>query len=202
MPLFTLLITYVHVYIIIFPTDTVSTMTTDIYSNAVAFSPLGSVSYILTTTQLLMKPVGGGPSSVSVLAGQSVSGFADGQGAAAKFNNPRGLVVHPLTGVAYITDHDNNRIRTCTAQGLVSTLAGSATSSNVDGVASIATFNGPVGIVMDPSSVFLYVTCDGSMTLRRVNVTSGFTTTLVSSGLGTPSYVDQGVRLLIWRNCS
>ena len=82
-----------------------------------------------------------------------------------------------------MTDYDNNRIRTCTSLGLVSTLAGTGSSGNVDGAASTATFAGPWGIVMDSFYQFLYVTCYVSHTLRQVGVTTGFTITLAGSGV-------------------
>ena len=75
--------------------------------------------------------------STTVLAGQSISGFADGQGTAAMFNVALGLVIHPVTGMIYITDMCNNRIRTCTPSGYVTTLTGTGAPNmnvgNVDG---------------------------------------------------------------------
>ena len=149
---------------------------------ALAFTPSGTLTYVLTNSQLLTIPVGGG--ATSVLAGQATVGYAIGQGTAAAFNLPSGLVVHPETGVAYISDTYNYRIRTCTPLGLVSTLAGSgsAVSTSTNGPALSATFARPFGIVMDSTNTYLYVVCSNGNTLRRVEVLSGYTTTVAGSG--------------------
>ena len=60
----------------------------------------------------------------TVLAGSGSTGFADGQGTAAMFNYASGLAIHPVTGVIYIADSVNNRIRTCTPSGDVTTFTG------------------------------------------------------------------------------
>ena len=146
---------------------------------AIAFTPSGSQAYVVTVYQLLTMSVVDG--TTSVLAGQLQTGIADGQGAAALFFGPRGLIVHPVTGVIYITDTYNNRIRTCTSFGLVSTLSGTGATSNVDGSTSVATFYYPWGIVFDPTSMYLYVTCAFGHMLRQVTVLTGFTTTLATS---------------------
>ena len=127
-----------------------------------------------------------GDRTTTVLAGRGISGFADGQGTLAVFNGPYGLVIHPITGVIYIAEFGNHRIRACTKLGNVSTLAGSATSGNDDGDAYTATFRYPEGIVMDSTSVNLYVTCNWIGYLRKVLVLSGYTTTLAS--LSNPQY--------------
>ena len=147
-----------------------------IYPNApraIAFTPSGLLVYVLTDTKLLTMSVGGG--ATSVLAG-SVYGFLNEQGTAAMFHVPSGLAVHAVTGVVFITDAVNNRVRTCTELGLVGTLTGTGTSGNLDGEASTATFAYPFGIVIDSNSVYLYVTSGDK--LRQVAVSTGFTTTL------------------------
>ena len=75
--------------------------------------------------------------STTVLAWQTSGGFVDGQDTVAMFYYARGLVIHPVTGVIYITDAGNNRIRTCTPSGNVTTLtrtgALNTNVGNVDG---------------------------------------------------------------------
>lgn len=150
---------------------------------AIAFTPSGSLAYISTDAHILTMPVGGG--WYSVLAGSGVLGFADGQGILAKFYGANAFVVHPVTGVIYITDQTNNRVRACTPQGLVSTVVGTGTGGSMDGAALTATFNKPVGIVMDPTSVYLYVACAWGCNVRQVVLSSGYTTTLAGSGAPT-----------------
>ena len=155
-------------------------MTTGVWfqsSAVIAFTPSGSQLYMFEWNQLLTMPGGGG--ALSVLAGNGgYGGFADGQGTAAMFEKPQGLVIHPVTGVIYITS--NNRVRICTPLGLVSTLVGTGSYGNTDGDYTSATFDQTWGIVMDPTNVYLYVT--SGYTLRQIEVATRYTITIVGSG--------------------
>ena len=179
----------------IFCADTVTTLTSGISSpTAIGFTPSGSLTYVLTSYQILTMPIIG--SSTTILAG-SASGFADGPGNVATFNGATDLVVHPGTGVMYITDQYNNRIRTCTPSGRVNTLTGSAIVGNVDGPSNVASFNQPFGIVMDPSNTNLYVTCYGANTLRQVVISTAVTTTTIVAGtFRFPTYGDYYTRTI------
>ena len=81
-----------------------------------------------------------------VLAGQrDKPGATDGQGSAARFNNPRGLAFGP--GALYVADTGNEIIRRVTTNGLTSTLAGSpGIAGMTDGLERVARFNRPEGI--------------------------------------------------------
>jgi sugar lactone lactonase YvrE len=81
----------------------------------------------------------------SDFAGTWDSGYINGQGVAAKFNNPTGLAIDP-SGNIYVADTGNSRIRKITPSGVVSTLA---VNSNI-------TFNDIVGIAYVAGN--LYVT--------------------------------------------
>ena len=120
---------------------------------------------------------------MTVLAGSGVAGFADGQGVLAKFNYIQGIVIHRQSGSLYIADSSNHRIRVCTAQGFVTTLAGSGTAGNSNGAALTSKFNTPTGIVMDNALNYLYVTCRYGNTLRQVLVSTGFVSTFAGNGL-------------------
>jgi len=80
---------------------------------------------------------------VTTLAGSS-AGFADGNGTAAKFYHPEGIVVDN-TGNIYIADASNNAIRKITPTGVVTTLAGGNgyCQGGFDGTGTNATFCGP-----------------------------------------------------------
>jgi len=93
------------------------------------------------------------PGAVVTSVGSGTGAFADGAGTAASFNYPVGVVVSPQTGVVYVGDGYNYRIRAITPAGVVSTVAGSSAgvSGVVDGVGSNAQLSNPfcVGLTLD-----------------------------------------------------
>ena len=88
--------------------------------------------------------------NVSTLAGSGLNGNEDGQGTAASFLSPAGVVVDGK-GNVYVADSYNNRIRQITVSGNVTTLAGSGNSGSADGQGTVASFNSPTGVAVDGS---------------------------------------------------
>jgi sugar lactone lactonase YvrE len=88
---------------------------------------------------------------VSTFTG-SAEGYADGSGLNAQFNTPSGIAIDSSSNL-YVADTGNNRIRKISPAGVVTTLAGSGETGHADGAASSATFNGPIGITVDPRGV-------------------------------------------------
>jgi sugar lactone lactonase YvrE/murein DD-endopeptidase MepM/ murein hydrolase activator NlpD len=84
---------------------------------------------------------------VSTLAGGE-RGFADGIGAAARFNAPSGLAIDS-GGAIYVADTGNNAIRRIAPDSTVTTIAGGGSSGYRDGPGAQAQFNGPVGVAAD-----------------------------------------------------
>lgn len=84
--------------------------------------------------------------TTTVLAGTGASGDADGDGAAAAFEQPGGLAVSGAT--AYLADTTNHRVRavSLTAPYAVSTFAGSSTSGLANGSRTEARFDAPGGL--------------------------------------------------------
>ena len=75
-------------------------------------------------------------------------GFADGQGAAARFDTPSALAID-ASGVLLVADTGNHAIRRLTTDGVVTTLAGDGVAGDSDGTQ--ARFNGPVGVAIETS---------------------------------------------------
>ena len=101
------------------------------------------------------------------LAGTRNAGFRDGTGTTARFNGPGGLAVDSA-GSVYVADSFNNAIRKITADGVVTTVAGSATVvENIDGPLDVARFNGPADVAFDATGV-LYVADAYNCTIRRI----------------------------------
>lgn len=102
-------------------------------------------------------------------------GSADGTGTEARFSDPYGIT-YVAPDKLYVADRWNHTIRTMTVARpnipttTVSTLAGTAgQSGNVDGIGAAARFNGPTGIAVSGTS--LYVVDAGNSVVRRGHVT-------------------------------
>ena len=124
--------------------------------------------------------------SFTTLAGLSGNwSNTDGQGSAARFYTPHGLVLDGA-GNLYVADTYNETIRKVTPAGLVSTLAGGAGIRNlVDGPAASARFWDPTGVAVDQTGN-LYIS--DRYTIRVLNP-SGVVTTLAGQ-FGTVRSVD------------
>jgi len=74
----------------------------------VALDPSGNLYFTESGSHLVRRLAKNG--TVSTVAGAGNKGFADGQGAFARFSSPQHLVVGP-DGRVYVSDHANWRIR-------------------------------------------------------------------------------------------
>lgn len=100
---------------------------------------------------------------VSTLAG-STTGYADGIGTTAQFNNPTGIIVDN-DGNLYVTDSNINKIRKITPAGFVSTVAGS-TSGYADGTGGAAQFIYPHAIAKYYGG--FYIVDSGNYKIRQI----------------------------------
>lgn len=82
-------------------------------------------------------------------AGNGVWGIIDGQGTAARMDQPQQMAVDP-EGNLYVTNAFGHMVRKITPAGYVSTYSGIGWQAGyVDGLAAEAKFNGPYGITID-----------------------------------------------------
>ncbi len=117
--------------------------------------------------------------TVTTFAGQSVSGYQDGIGAAARFSAPAGVATDGTN--IYVADRYNHTIRkVAIATGEVTTLAGAARSrGSADGTGGAARFYEPYGITTDGTN--LYVADTYNNTIRKVATATGEVTTLAGT---------------------
>ncbi len=116
------------------------------------------------------------PASVSTLAGAGgMAGFADGVGAAARFNIPFGLALMP-DGSLLVGDTGNHALRLVTPSGEVSTVVGSPErEGSSDGSLTTAQLKSPAGIWVESSVAVLFADF-GNHTIRRFELGKGVTT--------------------------
>lgn len=118
--------------------------------------------------------------------------FADGLGTNARFSGPAGVVAssrpgNPDVPVIYVADLFNNRIRTVTLDGLVTTLAGfwegdGNQGAFADGVGTAARFFHPWGLANDPYRAYGLLVCDTANNRIRAVDEMGVVTTFAGSG--------------------
>ena len=115
-------------------------------------------------------------STVSTLAGSGAVGSADGSGLSATFSSPFGLTVDS-SGIVYVADTGNSKIRKIDTNSNVTTFAGS-TSGSTDGLTSNAKFNQPYHVAI--YSGILYIADTLSHTIRSIQY---FSNTVIGSSV-------------------
>ncbi len=125
---------------------------------------------------------------VTTLAGQAgMSGYANGFGSNARFNNPF-AVATDNAGNVYVADSANDIIRKITPSGVASTLAGlPGYTGSTDGNGNDARFRNPQGLAVDDKGN-IYAADTGNNTVRKITPT-GVVTTLAGLA-GTPGSTD------------
>jgi len=132
---------------------------------------------------------------VSTIAGSpGVAAYADGVGAAARFNNPEALAVDG-SGVIYVADTMNFLIRKITVSngvGTVSTLAGIANNFGVGTGPALTTGIGQInGIAVDPAGDTIYFTEWDNSTVVQLTFSNGVGTISLVAGFNNfPGYMD------------
>lgn len=133
-------------------------------------------AYIVDANHTISKISAGG--EFSVLAGKAGEmGSRDGQGALARFNEPRSVAVDTQGNIYVVDGKSSSTIRKISPTGLVTTLAGTAgvLGSN-DGVGAEASFTHPSDITLDGEGN-AYVTDTRNFTLRKISP-NGLVTTI------------------------
>lgn len=124
----------------------------------------------------LLNPVTG---VIEPLAGAADQpGFADAQGANARFDRPYGLAL-AADGALLVADQNNHRIRRVTLGGEVSTFAGTGTPGNQDDLVTGAGFRSPQDVAVAWNRV--YVSDQGNHVIRRIE--GNVVTTVAGNGL-------------------
>ncbi len=152
-----------------------------IYSGNVSLSSASATTKYLPVSGNVFGPaLQFDPIVVTTLAGSS-GGFADGAGAAAMFNAPRGVSAD-ASGNILVADQGNNRIRKITPAGAVTTIAGNGTPGLVNGTGATVQFNQPTGVTVDGSNN-AYVSDNGNNLIRKIT-SAGVVSSFAGSSKG------------------
>ncbi len=119
---------------------------------------------------------------VTTLAGTAgAAGSTDGTNSAARFRTPSAVAVDGA-GNLYVADYGNHTIRKVTADGTVTTLAGTAgVPGSADGTGAAARFSSPGGVAAD-SAGNVYVADTANCTIRMITPLGVVTTLAGTAG--------------------
>src|SRR5262249_32674212 len=127
------------------------------YLRGIAFLPsptaAGGAGDLIVSDEHTIKRISLQTKQVTTIAGQSNTGFVDGECSKALFNNPFGVAIDFDENIL-VADWGNQCIRKITlATSTVTTLAGSGgVQGNTDGTLLTAKFTHPFGIAVAPGS--------------------------------------------------
>jgi sugar lactone lactonase YvrE len=142
-------------------------------------------AYVTDSGSHRILKVPSGFSTFTVLAGQGTAGFANGNGPAAKFNLPQGIVLSPRVrgeGVI-VADYGNHVIRFVSLNGAVSVLAGVPNSAgHSNGPAATAKFRYPAGLAVYATGN-IYVADSQNNAIRKID-TNNIVTTIADAADG------------------
>ena len=152
-----------------------------------ALSPNGATLFVADAGNCAIRVVAALTGFVGTAAGSGACGFRNGPAAVATFSAPQAVSVALGPGglggngaTVFIADAGNNALRMLRL-GVVSTLAGSPAAGYVDATGLWARFSAPRGVLVDAAGATVYV-ADGSLTIRKVDVRTGLTSTLCGGG--------------------
>jgi len=124
---------------------------------------------------------------VTTFAGSRTSGFSDGTGTDARFNNPFGIAIDPV-GNLFVGDMQNHRIRKITPSGIVTTFAGSGSNTSTDGNGTAAGLAYPYPTAIDDSGNLIVSDEQQHNSIIRKIDSSGNVTTLGDTHTYHPFY--------------
>lgn len=123
--------------------------------------------------------------TISTYAGTGTSGYTGDNGQATVAEISTHYIAIDTSGNIFIADNTNNFVRKVNTSGIISTVAGNGTGGyNGDGIAATsAELNSPSALAVDKAGN-IYIADGMNARIRKVNVSTGFITTIVGNGTG------------------
>ena len=154
------------------------------------FSPsslaaIGTDLYVADTGNQILRKIDAS-AFVTTFAGSALAaGHADGTGASARFNGPKGIGTNGT--YLFVSDTQNHAVRKVTAAGVATTAAGNPPQAGtIDGSGTSARFRAPAGAAVIGDNVFVADT--GNHTIRKI--TSAGTVTTPAGNPGVSGFAD------------
>lgn len=169
--------------------DGIGTLATFNEPTDIALDSSGTLGYIVEQIGCKIRRINLATRAVSTLAGSGVCGFFDSpNGLLAQFNKPTNAAWHP-GGFLYIGEMLSHRVRRLDiASSAVVTFAGNGIAGGGDGIGTVATFNQPRGVTLDPTLSALYVADFFGHRIRSISLSTATVRTIAGSGIA--SYSD------------
>jgi hypothetical protein len=127
--------------------------------------------------------------TVSIFAGSGAAAYTDGQGTSAQFLNPFGLAIDG-SGNLYVTD--SYRIREISPSGVVTTIAGSTTDGDNDGIGIGNAHFGLCGGIAADAAGNVYISDVEHKKIKKI-FAGGFGGVTTIAGNGTAAFADGDV---------
>ncbi len=108
--------------------------------------------------------------TVTTFAGDGTQNWKDATGTSSQFYTPAGLAFDN-SGNLLVADYNNNRIRSITTDGVVSTIGGDGSFDYQDGQGTSAKMNQPWGIAVNKTTGYIFITDRGDDHIRKINST-------------------------------
>ena len=93
------------------------------------------------------------------------------------------LCINPNKTIIYCSGNGRQIYSLTIATGQVSLIAGSGSNGNTNGIGTAASFNLPLGLAVNPSDTFLYVSDFNNNNIRKINLSTTEVTTFAGTGI-------------------
>ncbi len=152
---------------------------------ALAYDTASNCIYVAESTLNRIRKIDFDLNTVTTVAGNAISGYLEGTGTTMRFNVIGGLVMDSASGMLYVSDFGNNRVRVIDTSTYTSSLvAGSGTLGYTEGEGAAASFRRPLGLKLSASGRIIFAADSVNHMIRIIDLDANSLTSRVA-GSGT-----------------